>query len=175
VAYGSPVLRQLTREVTPDTPGLAQLLADMWQTLDNAGGVGLAAPQVNQPLRLFMADNRDDTAPLRQAFLNPHILEYGTATCTEEEGCLSIPGLSCPVTRPDSVTIRYQDEHFQTLTRRFQGMDARIVQHEYDHVEGRLYLDLLPRLSRTLLKHKLQAVSRGLFRPSYPMQFPVRR
>lgn len=171
VAYGASVLRQPAREVTPETPGLQQLITDMWQTLDHAGGVGLAAPQVNQSLRLFLVDNRDDTSPIRQVFINAWILEYGTSTSTEEEGCLSIPGLSVAVTRPDSITIRYQDQHFQTITSSFQGMNARIIQHEYDHTEGRLYLDHLSPLSRTLLRHKLQEVSKGKYRPSYPMQF----
>lgn len=174
IAYGASVLRQQTREVTNETSSLPQLITDMWQTLDNAGGVGLAAPQVGQSLRIFLVDNRDETAHFRQVFINPLILEYGTVTCTDEEGCLSIPGISAAVTRPDSITIRYQDEHFQTLTTTFQGMNARIIQHEYDHIEGRLYLDHLPPLSRTLLRRKLQEVSRGKFRPSYPMQFPAR-
>ncbi|SDF29064.1 peptide deformylase [Chitinophaga filiformis] len=174
VAYGAPVLRQQTQKVSKETPGLQQLITDMWQTLDNAAGVGLAAPQIGQPLRIFLVDNRDETAHIRQAFINPSILEYSNTLSTEEEGCLSIPGLLAPVTRPDSITIRYQDADFQTQTATFQGMNARIIQHEYDHVEGRLYLDRLSSLNRTLLRHKLQEVSRGKFRPSYPMQFPLR-
>jgi len=154
---------------------LQQLIADMWQTLDNAGGVGLAAPQVNQPVRLFLVDNRDETRHLRQAFINPEILEYSAATCTEEEGCLSIPGLEAPVTRSESIRIGYQDMDFQVHEETFSGMNARIIQHEYDHIEGRLYLDLLPGLSRMLLKHKLQAISRGKTRAPYPMQFPFHR
>lgn len=175
VAYGASVLRQSTREVTPDTPGLQQLIADMWQTLDNAGGAGLAAPQIGQSLRIFLIDNRDETSAIRQVFINARILDYGTVTCTEEEGCLSIPGFTVAITRPDSITIRYQNEYFETMIRTFHGMNARIIQHEYDHTEGKLYLDHLSPLSRTLLRHKLQAVSRGKYRPSYPMQFSPSR
>ncbi|MBW8686255.1 peptide deformylase [Chitinophaga rhizophila] len=174
IAYGSPVLREATQQISRDTPGLAQLIADMWHTLDNAGGVGLAAPQVNVPVRLFLVDNRLEDAPLRQAFLNPLIIMRSAAVSTDEEGCLSIPGLTAMVTRPETITIRYEDASFQEHTRTFSGMDARIIQHEYDHIEGRLYTDLLSPLSRTLLKHKLRAVSKGRFRPGYPMQFPLR-
>lgn len=174
LAYGAPGLRQPTREVSRDTPGLQQLINDMWQTLDNAGGVGLAAPQIGQALRMFLVDNREAVYHIRKVFINASIVEYSSTVCTEEEGCLSIPGFAVPVTRPDSITIRYQDEIFQTMTATFHGMAARIIQHEYDHVEGILYLDRLPSLSRTLLRRKLQEISRGRFRPSYPMQFPLR-
>ncbi|TWW02525.1 peptide deformylase [Chitinophaga pinensis] len=173
VAYGTPILRQQTAKLNPSTPGLPQLIADMWQTLDNTGGVGLAAPQVNVSLRLFLVDNRLEATPLRQVFINPRITAYGISTCMEEEGCLSIPGLSAFVTRPEHISLSWQDEQFRHHSATFAGVNARIIQHEYDHIQGRLYTDLLPPLSRTLLKHKLQAISKGKIRPGYPMQFPL--
>jgi peptide deformylase len=166
-AYGLPVLRQPGRDITPGEPGLQQLIADMWQTLKHAGGVGLAAQQVNQPLKLFIVEHPG----LKQIFINARILEYSAAICTETEGCLSVPDVPAPIIRPESILIQYQDENFETHTCPFSGTDARIIQHEYDHTTGKLYLDHLSSLQRTLLRHKLQAISKGKFRPPYPMRY----
>jgi len=173
VAYGAAILRTAGRPVTPGEPGLAKLIADMWHTLDNAHGVGLAAPQVNRSLQLFLVNSTgvaDEEAGIRQVFLNARILAYGSGTCADTEGCLSIPGIWEEVVRPDTVTLQYQDEHFVTHTRTFYGSTARMIQHEYDHTQGKLYLDYLAPLQRRLLRSKLEAVRKGKVRSGYPMR-----
>lgn len=173
VAYGAGILRTPGRPVRPEEPGLLQLIADMWQTLDNAGGVGLAAPQVNRSLQLFVVDsaNAVDDGGIRQVFINARILEYSKTTCTDTEGCLSIPGIWEEVVRPERIIIAYEDENFVTHKRGFEGPTARMIQHEYDHTHGRLYLDHLKPLKRRLLQGKLQAVMKGKVKSGYPMKF----
>jgi peptide deformylase len=172
VAYGAAVLRTPGQPVTPAAPGLQKLVNDMWHTLENAGGVGLAAPQVNQPLQLFIVDSTaaDADNGIRQVFLNAQILDYSTVTCLDTEGCLSIPGIWEEVARACSITIRYQDEAFNTHTQTYHGSTARMIQHEYDHTQGKLYVDYLPPLRRRLLQNKLQAISKGKVKSPYPMK-----
>ncbi|SEK90685.1 peptide deformylase [Chitinophaga rupis] len=145
----------------------------MWQTLENAGGVGLAAPQVNRSLRLFLVDSTqaDEHNGIHQVFINGHILNYSTDTCIDTEGCLSIPGIWEEVVRACSITIQYQDENFNTQTQTFSGPTARMIQHEYDHTLGKLYLDHLSPLRRRLLQRKLQAIIKGKVSGKYPMRF----
>lgn len=173
VAYGAAILRTPCTPVTEETPGLQQLISDMWQTLENTGGVGLAAPQVNKPLQLFLADSTqaDENNGIRQVFINAYILDYSKDTCTDIEGCLSIPGIWEEVVRACSITIQYQDEHFSTHTQTFSGPIARMIQHEYDHTLGKLYPDHLPPLRRRLLQRKLLAISKGKVPAEYPMRF----
>jgi len=172
VTYGAAILRTAGRPVTPAEPGLAKLITDMWHTLDNAGGVGLAAPQVNRSLQLFLVDSTgaDHKEGIRQVFLNTRILTYSSTTCSDTEGCLSIPGIWEEVVRPDTVTLQYQDEHFVTHTHTFHGSTARMIQHEYDHTQGKLYLDYLQPLQRRLLQRKLEAVRKGKVKSGYPMR-----
>jgi peptide deformylase len=174
--YGSGMLRRPALPVTANDAALQQLLADMWETLYQASGVGLAAPQVNRPLRLFIVDSLQtwqqmdgqerashfagDTG-IRETFINPAITRYSAETCTDTEGCLSIPSLAAEVERPFSITIEYLDAQWIQHRRVFSGLTARMIQHEYDHIEGRLYLDHLPALKRTLLKNKLKKITEG--------------
>lgn len=136
VMYGAPVLRMQCASVQPGYPQLQQLIANMWETMYHAHGCGLAAPQVNVPIRLFIVEEQG-------VFINAAILEYAAELCLEEEGCLSMPGLAELVPRPSWVRVRYMDEHFREQEKVFSGEAARIVQHEYDHTNGILYLDHL--------------------------------
>lgn len=184
-AYGSPVLRTACAPVAPGLAGLHALIDNMWETLYNADGVGLAAPQVGVALRLFLVDSADALAALsneerapfpddegiRQVFINAQILSYSREQWTDVEGCLSIPGIAEEVRRPVSITIRYQDEHLAEHERTFCGHTARMIQHEYGHTEGRLYLDYLRPLKQTLLQNRLRCIAAGRVRPPYPMAF----
>ncbi|MBC9913060.1 peptide deformylase [Chitinophaga varians] len=185
IAYGHPVLRTACAAVPADMAGLPQLIADMWQTLERARGVGLAAPQVNQPLRLFIVESQStfahlgeeerltlfpDGAGIRETFINPKITAVSEQTWEDEEGCLSIPGLWARVRRPWSITIDYLDAALQPQVRTCAGLTARMVQHEYDHLDGRLYFDHLLPLQKKLLAGKLEKVRKGYYRAGYPMK-----
>lgn len=185
VAYGSPALRKANEPVRPDYPGLQQLIADMWETMYASNGVGLAAPQVNRNIRLFVMDsqqvfaNQDeeekgiypDEPGIRQAFLNARILGLNGKEWVYNEGCLSIPKIREDITRNAEVELEYQDEQFQTHTRTFNGLTARIILHEYDHIEGKLFIDYLKPLKRKLLKSKLDDISKGKVKVDYKMSF----
>jgi peptide deformylase len=184
VAYGDPVLK---READPidlsgDTAWLQELIDDMYETLHNAHGVGLAAPQVGEPIRLFVtdasayADQEEDMEALREfkeVFINPEIEEEEGDEWDFEEGCLSLPGIREEVSRPPIVRIRYYDRDLQEKEKTFQGMAARIVQHEYDHIEGILFTDHLRPLKKRLLKRKLKNISEGKVDVDYRMRFPA--
>lgn len=186
VAYGSPVLRKVCEDITPDHPGLAELISDMWETMYNSNGVGLAAPQVNCAIRLFTIDseqvflNQDedekglypDEPGHKGIFINAHILESGGKEWSYNEGCLSIPKIREDVFRNEEITLQYDDENFQRHTRTFNGMTARIILHEYDHIEGKLFIDHLKPLKRKLMKRKLDDISRGKIKVDYRMVFP---
>lgn len=186
VAYGNDILRQRCAAVDAGYPGLTALIDNMWQTMYVASGCGLAAPQVSHPIRLFIIDSvqtfnnldaRDrkkyfDTQEgIQETFINARILERSAATWVDEEGCLSIPSLDVPVERAWAITVEYLDRHFQSHTRTFSGSTARMIQHEYDHTEGVLYLDYLKPLKRTLLKGKLEKIRDGKIKAKYPMKF----
>ncbi|PSL49123.1 peptide deformylase [Chitinophaga niastensis] len=166
IPYGAAVLRLVCQNITPDTPGLSQLITNMWATLERAKGAGLAAPQVNRPYRLFLVTAID----FKAVFINARILEYSEETNIDTEGCLSIPGIWEEVERSQSILLEYQDEHFVTHTCTFSGDIARAIQHEYDHTNGKLYLDYLPALRRSLLKNKLQDIAKGKIKAAYPMK-----
>lgn len=187
VAYGHDILRQKCRNINPQYPGLKDLVEDMWQTLHVANGCGLAAPQVNHAIRLFIIDSVqphnsfdlrsrkqyfDRDTGIRETFINAQIIGRSDATWKEEEGCLSIPALAEEVERPWSITMEYLDSHFQLHTRTFSGSTARMIQHEYDHIEGILYLDYLDPLKRSLWKRKLEKIAEGKVKAKYPMMFP---
>jgi peptide deformylase len=185
VAYGAPVLRAVAKDITPDYPGLAKLVEDMWETMYASSGVGLAAPQINRDIRLFVMDSEQifanleddekgkypDEPGIKQVFINAHIKDLHGGEWSYNEGCLSIPKIREDVTRPEQVTIEYVDENFHPHTQTFNGVTARIIQHEYDHIEGKLFIDYLKPLKRKLLKGKLDDISKGKVKVDYKMTF----
>ncbi|PZX50527.1 peptide deformylase [Algoriphagus chordae] len=179
VAYGSPILKREAEEITEGT-ALDELIKNMFDTMDNANGVGLAAPQINQGLSLFvidsnlMLDEEDEEVGIRRVFINPIILdEYGD-DYSFEEGCLSIPEIRAEITRPDTLTIEYYDENWNLKEEEFSGMTARVIQHEYDHLEGILFVDYLKGLKKRLVKSKLVDVSKGKISTDYRMIYPLK-
>jgi len=186
VAYGFSILRQVCTPVTPMYNDLNSLIQQMWQTLDHADGVGLAAPQVNHGIRLFLVDSAkiykslsshdenkyEDMPGIRKVFINPTILNYSEVKTKEEEGCLSIPEIYIPIERSSSITIEYLDEKFVTHTATYRGKTARIIQHEYDHIMGKLYLDYLSPLQKALLKNKLEKIRKGKIKAPYKLLYP---
>jgi peptide deformylase len=187
VAYGHPVLRKMAQDIDADYPGLQTLIADMWETMYASNGVGLAAPQINRDIRLFVIDsaqifdNMDeeekaetsypDAPGLKQVFINAHIVEEHGDDWAYNEGCLSIPKIREDIYRAEEVTLRYVDENFQPHTRTFNGITARVILHEYDHIEGKLFIDHISPLKRKLLKRKLDDISRGAIKVDYKMMF----
>lgn len=173
VIYGSQILRNESEDITPDYPELKKLIEDMWTTLAEAEGVGLAAPQIGKNIRLFIVDctpwGEDDPtlADYRKVFINPEIYEESEETSLFEEGCLSLPGLHENVRRPVTIRMRYLDENFEEHDEEFTGKPARVIQHEYDHIEGMVFTDHLTPLRRNLIKNKLQKMARGSYRAAY--------
>jgi peptide deformylase len=186
VAYGTPILRVVSKDITPDYPNLAQLIEDMWETMYSSNGVGLAAPQINRDIRLFVIDSRQifenleegekdkypDGPGLKQVFINAHIVALNGEEWAYNEGCLSIPKIREDIFRSEEVTIEYEDENFETHETTFNGITARIILHEYDHIEGKLFIDYLKPLKRKLLKSKLDDITRGKINVDYKMSFP---
>ncbi|MBK7754056.1 MAG: peptide deformylase [Flavobacteriales bacterium] len=184
-AYGDPVLKKVAKDIEPDHLGLKQLIADMFETMYAANGVGLAAPQVGQSIRLFIVDaspfaedeegKPTDDAHLKdfkRVFINPYIVEEEGDEWAFEEGCLSIPNIREDVTRPPRIVLLYQDEKFKEHEEEFDGFAARVIQHEHDHLDGILFTDHLTPLRRTLLKGKLRDISMGKTEAKYKMRFP---
>lgn len=173
VIYGSQILRNESEDITPDYPELKKLIDDMWTTLAEAEGVGLAAPQIGKNIRLFIVDctpwGEDDPtlADYRKVFINPEIYDESDETSLFEEGCLSLPGLHENVRRPVTIRMRYLDENFEEHDEEFTGKPARVIQHEYDHIEGMVFTDHLSPLRRNLIKNKLQKMARGSYRAAY--------
>jgi peptide deformylase len=185
VAYGTPVLKKKAESVQADTPNLTQLIDDMWETMYASQGVGLAAPQIGLSLRLFVIDaapfasddklDPEEAAVLKsfkKVFINPKLISKDGALWGFTEGCLSIPDIREEVLRKASIDIEYYDEKFKLHKEQFSGLAARVVQHEYDHIEGILFTDHLSPLKRRLLKNKLTAISKGALSVDYPMKFP---
>lgn len=164
--YGQPVLRKQAEEIE-QTPELKQFIADMYETLTQAEGCGLAAPQVGKPWRLFVVDGTElaedypECKDFKQAFINPELLGVSEETCTYSEGCLSLPGISENVVRPATIKIRYLDENFKEHEDMFTGFQARIVQHEYDHLEGHVFTDRISPIRKTFTRNKLTAIAKG--------------
>lgn len=175
---GTSVLRKKAETITNDYPELKQLIADMFETMYKTEGVGLAAPQVGVSIRLFvvdagpMTDDDNDvfTKSFKRAFINPEIVETFGDTVPYNEGCLSIPGLHENVDRPDGIKIRYYDENFQLQEETLTGACARVVQHEYDHLDGILFTDKVGMLRRKMIKNKLANISKGKFERSYKVK-----
>ncbi len=185
VAYGAPVLRKKAIDITQDYPQLDKLIADMWETMYASNGVGLAAPQINKDIRLFVADsttifnNQDDEDKgkypdepgIKKVFINAKIKELTGNEWTYNEGCLSIPKIREDVMRPETVTLEYLDEHFTPHIETFNGITGRVIQHEYDHTEGKLFIDYMKPLRRKLLLGKLNDISKGKIKTDYKMSF----
>lgn len=186
VAYGDPVLRKKAEELDPDYPNLEKLISDMWETMYNANGVGLAAPQIGKPIRLFLVDTepfseddeltdseKADLKGFKRVFINAHMESETGEKWAFNEGCLSIPDIREDVSRRDTITLTYQDENFTEKTETFDGLLARVIQHEYDHIEGILFTDKLSSLKKRLLKGKLANISKGKIEVEYKMRFPA--
>ncbi|TAF32498.1 MAG: peptide deformylase [Cytophagales bacterium] len=174
VLFGSPVLRQKAQVISPEThPNLQELVASMYETMYHCDGVGLAAPQIGLSIRLFVidtgsaSDEENREIPLKKAFVNAEILVEEGKESIFKEGCLSIPNIREDVMRKPTIRIRYQDENWQTHEETFTGFIARVIQHEYDHIEGLLFTDRISSFRRTLLKTKLMQISQGKVRASY--------
>ena len=186
VAYGDPVLRKKATDIPQDFPDLNQLIDDMFETMYGALGIGLAAPQIGKPIRLFIVDatpfeddqelSKEDRAVLsefKKVFINAEILEERGDEWVFNEGCLSIPDIREDVFRKDEITIRYFDADFNEHTEVYSGIAARIIQHEYDHIEGVLFTDHLSALKKRMIKSKLGQISKGLIRAEYRMKYPL--
>jgi peptide deformylase len=185
VAYGNPVLRKVGKEITPDYPDLKKLIDDMWETMYNSKGVGLAAPQINRDIRLFVMDSiqiiegleedeKDDYPGdngYKGVFINAKIVEEDGEDWAYNEGCLSIPKIREDILRKESVTIHFLDESFTAHTQTFDGVTARVILHEYDHIDGKLFIDYLKPLKKSLLKRKLDDISKGKISVNYKMVF----
>lgn len=186
VAYGAPVLRKVAGDISKDYPQLDKLIEDMWETMYYSNGVGLAAPQVNKDIRVFVIDTEQifgnledeekgkypDEPGVKKVFINPHIKELNGDKWPYNEGCLSIPKIREDVMRPETVVMEYLDENFQSHTDTFNGITARVIQHEYDHLEGKLFIDYLKPLKRKMLQGKLNDISKGKIKVDYKMLFP---
>ena len=186
VAYGSPVLRKVCEDIDAGYPDLQKLIVDMWETMYNSSGVGLAAPQINKPIRLFVIDSTQifknmeedeemneypDAPGTKAVFINAHVVEKAGMEWSYNEGCLSIPKVREDISRHENVTLEYQDENFETHTKTFNGITARVILHEYDHIEGKLFIDYVKPLKRTLLKRKLDDISKLKVKTDYRMVF----
>ena len=185
VAYGDPVLRKKGKEISKDYPKLEELLESMYETMYGAFGVGLAAPQIGLPIRLFLVDTspfaededleqveRDFLKDFKQTFINPKIIDEDGDEWAFNEGCLSIPDVREDVFRQPNITIEYFDEDFKKHKKEFTGLAARVIQHEYDHIEGILFTDKISTLKKRLIKGKLANISKGKIKVDYRMRFP---
>jgi len=192
VAYGDPILKKEAEEIKADYPGLKDLIEDMFETMYNANGVGLAAPQIAKSIRVFIVDTapfsergddeddflteeeRAQLSNLKKVFINPIILEESGDKWPFNEGCLSIPGINEDVMRQRDLVIEYYDENFELKEETYTGLAARVIQHEYDHIEGILFTDHLNPLRKQFLKKRLNDISRGKTNVQYKMKFPKR-
>lgn len=185
IAYGDPVLRKLGKNIDKEYPALESLLDNMFETMYGAKGIGLAAPQIGLPIRIFIIDatpfqddeeleveERNFLGTFKQVFINAKIIEETGDEWVFNEGCLSIPDVREDVFRNETIKIEYFDEKFEKHTKKFSGIAARIIQHEYDHIEGILFTDKLSSLKKRLIKGKLNNISKGKIRIDYRMRFP---
>ncbi len=188
IGYGDPVLRKVGEEVSKDYPNLKEVIANMYETMYNAHGVGLAAPQVGLAIRIFIVDcepfsdsddlSKEEAAQLKtfkKTFINPKILKEEGEEWGFNEGCLSIPDVREDVFRHEQITIEYYDENFNKHTDVYDGLIARVIQHEYDHIEGILFTDRISSLKKRLISKKLQNIMEGKARPDYKMKFAAKK
>ncbi len=187
LAYGHSILKQKCNDIEKNYPELDKLIADMWETMKNANGCGLASPQIGLPIRLFVVDSKttfenleetdrkiyfaQDDKGIMETFINAKIIERSAELWEDEEGCLSIPNLSQKVKRNWAITIEYYNQNFEKQVCSFSGTTARMIQHEYDHTEGILYLDYLKPLTKKLMETKLKKIAKGQIKTNYPMKF----
>lgn len=186
VAYGHPMLRKECEDISSDYTDLKGLIEDMWETMYNSNGVGLAAPQINKGIRLFVVDTEQivanfdeedkklypDEKPIKQVFINAHRIDAFGQPWAYNEGCLSIPKIREDVVRPQIMHLRFMDENFMEQELTLSGITARVVMHEYDHIDGKLFIDYLPSLKKRLLKKKLSDISKGKVKVDYRMLLP---
>lgn len=178
VSYGNKILKNVADEIDKDFEDFDGLLVDMWDTLYATEGVGLAAPQIDEPIRVFVVDASHVIDDYKKVFINPKITEYSEEVVEMSEGCLSLPGLTEMIKRSLGIKITYYDENWEFHEDEYKGDDekealiARMLQHEYDHIEGKLYIDRLPQLRKELLKSKLDRIMKGNIYPPYKMTFP---
>lgn len=177
--YGMPVLRKQAEDITPDYPDLKQLIADMLETMYASDGVGLAAPQIGKAIRVVvitldvLKEDFPEYAGFERAYINPHIIEYDdTETNTSEEGCLSLPGIHESVRRPTRIHVKYQDADFTEYDEWVDGYLARVMQHEFDHLDGHLFVDRLSPLRKQMIRGKLSNLLKGKFRCAYKVKSP---
>ena len=176
-AYGFSVLKKVAEDIDKDYPELEALLSNMWDTMYNAHGIGLAAPQVGLSIRLFLVDTKQSMEEeekdkgIKKVFINAEIIEEAGDDFSYEEGCLSIPGIKGDVFRPEQVKIKYLDEHFKEHIEVYEGINARVIQHEYDHIDGILFTELLGPLKRRRIKKKLDDIKVGKLRGEYKMKY----
>ncbi len=185
VGYGAGILRTVCKDIDKDYPQLDKLLEDMWETMYYSNGVGLAAPQINKDIRLFVIDSHQifenldedekgkypDAPGMKQVFINAHITKLNGEEWAYNEGCLSIPKIREDIFRNEEVTIKFLDEHFQPHENTYNGVTARVILHEYDHIQGKLFIDYLKPLKKKLLRGKLDDISKGKIKVDYKMIF----
>ena len=180
-AYGQPVLKKIAEDIAPDYPNLEDLISNMWDTMYDAHGVGIAAPQIGLSIRLFVIDTEQiekeenpNHIGFKKVFINAHKVDEVGEKWSYEEGCLSIPNIRGEVMRQPHLKIRYWDENFVEHIEEFDGINARVIQHEYDHIDGVLFTDRLSPVKRTLIRNKLENIRRGKVNADYKMKFAVR-
>lgn len=176
-AYGQPVLKKVAEQIDETYPGLKELIENMWETMYQAEGVGLAAPQIGLPIRLFIVDTVQtqeegkEKEGIKQVFINAQKIEESGKKWAYEEGCLSIPDIRGDVDRPPQLKLRYQDENFEEHIAVFTGINARVIQHEYDHIEGVLFVEYLKPIKKRRIKRKLENIRKGNIDVDYRMKF----
>jgi len=181
VAFGSPILREKCKEISKSFPDLPEIIDDMFETMYAASGVGLAAPQINKSIRMFIIDTapfvddeENDIQPMKQVFINPKMIKEEGQKWLFNEGCLSIPEIREDISRKSEIEIEFLDENFQKQQKKFDGITARVIQHECDHLDGILFTDKISPLRKRVLKGKLSDISKGKVEISYKMRFPKR-
>ena len=174
--YGQPVLRKVAEDITPDYPNLKELIENMFETMVHADGVGLAAPQIGLPIRVVtitldpLSEEYPEFKDFNKAYINPHILEVGGEEVNMEEGCLSLPGIHETVKRGDKIRVKYMDENFVEYEEEVEGYLARVMQHEFDHLDGKMFIDHISPLRKQKIKGKLNTMLKGKARRSYKMK-----
>lgn len=176
-AYGQPVLKKMGQPITAEYPNLEKLIADMWETMYHANGVGLAAPQIGKAIRLFVVDTVQmmeegkEADGLKKVFINAEKIEESGEEWAYEEGCLSIPDVRGDVERPQNIRLRWVDENFVEHEATFSGLNARVIQHEYDHTDGKLFTEYLKPIKKRLIQRKLENIKKGKVSADYRMKF----
>lgn len=176
-AYGHPVLKRVAEPITEDYEDLEELIENMWDTMYHASGVGLAAPQIGRSIRLFVVDTQqlqeegEEDKGIKRVFINPEKIEESGEEFSYEEGCLSIPDIRADVDRKETLKLTYFNEEFEKVTEEFEGMEARVIQHEYDHLEGILFVEKISPLKRNIIRRKLDKIRKGKVKSDYEMRF----